>query len=197
MFFPVFGMMLWAFLWGKLTPPKYYLRFIDLLLIGMVLFNISVTFFEGNTDKNRWKTLFTMDNPIDRTSIKYSPFFDFKKEEWIFIDNYILPEEPIGYLAHMDSWIFPYFDYRMKRKIYHLRSLAGFRLVESEGKRDRLEFNPIFRESLKQRGIHFIHINPHGARHLKKLFKPIFIDDSDAIRVTRNLYYFKWQRGQP
>jgi hypothetical protein len=192
MFFPVFGMMLWAFLWGKLDPPKYCRRFIDLLLIGMVLFNISVTFFEGNTDKNRWKTLLTMDNPLDRTSIKYSPFFDSKREDWIFIDNYIPPEEPIGYLAHMDSWIFPYFDYRMKREIYHLRSLEGFRLVESEGKNDRLEFNPIFRESLKQRGIHFIHINPYGARHLKKLFNRIFIDDTDVIRVTGNLYYFKW-----
>jgi len=192
MFFPVFGLMLWAFLWEKLAPAKYYRRFIDLLLVGMILFNISVTFFEGNTDTNRWKTLFTMDNPLDRTSIKYSPFFDSKTRDWIFIDNYIPPEEPIGYLAHIDSWVFPYFDYRMKRKIYHMRSLEGFRLVRWGGKKDRLEFNPIFRESLKQRGIHFIHINPHGARHLRKLFKPIFIEDTDVIRVTGNLYYFKW-----
>jgi hypothetical protein len=192
MFFPVFGLMLWAFLWEKLAPAKYYRRFIDLLLIGMVLFNISVTFFEGNTDKNRWKTLLTMDNPLDRTSIKYSPFFDSKKEDWIFIDNYIPPEEPIGYLAHIDSWIFPYFDYRMKRKIYHLRSLEGFRLVGWKRKIDRLEFNPIFRESLKQRGIHYIHINPLGARQLEKLLNRIIIDDTDVIRVTGNLYYFKW-----
>ena len=196
MFFPVFGLMLWAFLWGKLAPAKYFRHFIDLLLVGMVLFNISVTFFDGNTDKNRWKTLFTMDNPLDRTSIKFSPFFDSKKQDWIFIDNYIPPGEPIGYLAHLDSWIFPYFDYRLKREIYHLRSLEGFRLVESVGKTARLDFNPIFSESLKQRGIHFIHINPHGARHLEKLVKPIFIDDPDVIKVTGNLYYFKWKRGQ-
>lgn len=191
-FFPVFALMLWAFLWEKLAPAKYYRYFIDLLLIGMVLFNISVTFFEGNTDENRWKTLFTMDNPLDRTSIKYSPFFNSKTRDWLFIDNYITPEQPIGYLANIDSWIFPYFDYRMKRKIYHLRSLDGFRLVKSEGKRDRLEFNWIFRKSLKQRGIHFIHINPQGARQLIKLLRPIFIDDKDVIRVAGNLYYFKW-----
>ncbi len=196
MFFPVFGLMLWAFLWGKLDPPRYFRCLIDLLLIGMVLFNIFVTFFEGNIDKNRWKTLLTMDNPSDRTSIQYSPFFNSKREDWIFIDNYISPGEPIGYLAHMDSWIFPYFDYRMKRKIYHLRSLEGFRLVKAEGKTNRLEFNPVFRDSLKQRGIHFIHINPHGARHLKKLSRSIFIDDGDVIRVTGNLYYFKWQGEQ-
>ena len=190
MFFPVFGIILWAFLAEKLNLPKYCLAFIHLLMVGMILFNITVTLFEGNAAKNRWKTTLTTTNPRERTSIRFSPLL--KGADWRFIDRCTRPGEPVGYLAHLDSWTFPYFDNRMERRIYHLRSLKGFRLINTGNGKRRLDFNPVFKESLKQRQIHFIHINPHGARHHRKHIKPIFASEKDLFRVAGNLYYFEW-----
>jgi hypothetical protein len=190
MFFPVFGIILWAFVLEKFKLQKYYLKYIDVLIIIMLLFNMTTCIFEGNMDKKRWKTILTISNSSDRTSIKYSPFF--KGEEWNFIDKYVSPEEPIGYTGHYDSWIFPYFDNQLKRRIYHLRSMPGFKLVRVGPKINRLKFNPTFVNSLKQRSIHFIHLNSHGARQLRKKRRAIIIDDKRVCRVTKNLYYFKW-----
>jgi len=189
MFFPVFAMILWAFVLTKIDLPAYYLKIIDVLILVMILFNAGVCLFEGNMYKNSWKTLFTISNPRDRTSSKYSFFF--KGEDWKFIDRYIHAREPIGYTGHIDSWVFPYFDNQLKRKIHYLPSLPGFRLVPTTLKTARLEFNPTLVNSLKQRSIHFIHINPQGYR-LRKGKISISIDDRRVINVAKNLYYFKW-----
>ena len=190
MFFPVFGIILWAYFLKTVNFRSYYLKAIDVLIVIMILFNAAACFFEGNMDKNRWKTILTIDNPLDRTSIKYSFFF--KGEDWQFIDSHIRPDEPIGYIGYYDSWIFPYFDNQLKRRIYHLRGLPGFGLKKIGHKRARLIFNPLFVKSLKQRGIHFIHINPQGARHLEKIKKTIVVNNKRVYKVTKNLYYFKW-----
>jgi hypothetical protein len=192
MFFPVFGLVLWAFLFTIFDFPKYYARVIDFLILIMILFNISVCFFEGDMDNNRWKTLFTINNPLERTSIKYSPFFNKKAESWEFIDKYMAPGEPIGYTGHYDSWVFPYYDNRLERRIYHLPSIPGFQLINIDRKTRRLGFNAKFVENLQDRRIHFIHINPHGARRRKKYIKNIIIKDERVFQVTKDLYYFKW-----
>ncbi|MGD2084748.1 MAG: hypothetical protein PVH61_01070 [Candidatus Aminicenantes bacterium] len=192
MFFPVFGLILWAFFFTIYDFSKYYARVIDFLILIMILFNISVCFFEGNMDKNRWKTLFTINNPLERTTIKYSPFFNKKAEAWEFIDRYISAWEPIGYMGHYDSWVFPYYDNQLERRIHHLPSIPGFKLGKIDRNTRRIEFNPGFVKNLQNRHIHFIHINPHGARHLKKHKKNIIINDERVFPVTRDLYYFKW-----
>ena len=190
MFFPVVGIMLWAFFSTRFKSGRVYPVFIDLLIIGMILFNFTVTAFDGNLDSQRWKTTLTLDNPLERTSIQYSPFF--KGEDWIYIDNYIPVEEPIGYLGYMDSWVSPYYDNRLRRRIYHLKSLKGFQVKKVTKEKALLRFNPRFIASLKARGIHYIHINPQGGRHLQKFTTPVFIANTDVIRLTDNLYYYKW-----
>jgi hypothetical protein len=192
MFFPVFGLILWAFFFTIYDFPKYYSWVIDFLILIMILFNISVCFFEGNMDKNRWKTLFTINNPLERTTIKYSPFFNQKAEAWEFIDRYISAREPIGYMGHYDSWVFPYYDNQLERRIHYLPSIPGFKLEKIDRNTRCLEFNPIFIENLQHRHIHFIHINPHGARHRKKHKKNIIINDERVFPVTKDLYYIKW-----
>jgi len=190
MFFPVIGLIIWAFLCEKIKFHKYYLVIIDLLIIGMIIFNILVTNFEGNYRKEGWKNILTICNPVERTSIKFSPLLT--GDDWFYIDNFLSPAEPVGYLAHIDSWISPYFDNRLLRRIYHLKSLKGFNLKIAAGEKYLLQFNPVFKTSLKKKGIHYIHINPVGDRHLRKFMKPIFISCKDVIRVTDNLYYYKW-----
>jgi hypothetical protein len=192
MFFPIFGLMLWAFLISRWEMPKIYLKLIDGLILVMILFNIVAVLFEGNSETNRWKNILTINNPVERTAIKYSPFF--KQNDWLFIDKYIQPSEPIGYMAHTDSWIFPYFDNRMERRIHHLRSLKGFRLIPIDKKNDLLDFNPVFKESLKQRKIHYIHFNAQGVRNRREYNKHVIINDKDVYPVTGNLYYFQWDR---
>ena len=194
MFFPVFGIILWAFILWKLdlkTSHPYYMKYIDVLIVVMILFNMAACFYEGNMNRYRWKTLLTVNNPPDRTPNKYSPYLT--GEAWQFIDTYIAPQEPIGYIGHKDSWIFPYFDNRLKRKIYHLPTLPGFKLATMENKSDKkkLEFTPLFKKSLKQRRIHFIHINLERYRHRRDKGKDILIEDDDVRRVSKNLYYFK------
>ncbi|UCH95895.1 MAG: hypothetical protein JSV88_03355 [Candidatus Aminicenantes bacterium] len=192
MFFPVFGLIFWAVVTTTFDFPKFSLRIIDGLILVMILFNISTCFFEGNMHEDRWKTLFTIDNPLERTSVKYSHFFKTGAETWEFIDQYMAPGEPLGYMGHLDSWVFPYYDNQLRRRVHYLRSMPGFRLVRIDRKRNRLQFNPRFVESLKRNHIHFIHINPHGARHLRKIKKAIVIDDERVFRVTKDFYYFKW-----
>ncbi|MCP5050661.1 MAG: hypothetical protein GY940_26090, partial [bacterium] len=192
MFFPVFGMILWAFLTKALNFSKYSLRFLDFLILVMLLFNLSTCFFEGNMNGAKWKTLFTIDNPLERTSIKYSTFFNGKFEAWKFIDSYISPEEPIGYIGYHDSWVFPYFDNQLKRKIHHLPAIPGFRQVEISPDTNRIEFSPTFLKELQHRNIHFIHINPQGIRHFNKSTKYRIIDNNRFQRVTKGLYYYKW-----
>jgi hypothetical protein len=190
MFFPVFGIILWAFIITSLDFPTYYLKYIDVLILVMILFNISVCFFEGNMMANKWKTLITVNNPLERTSSKYSHFLN--GNDWQFLDNYVHPREPIGYTGHYDSWVFPYFDNRLERKIYYLRSLPGFKLAKMAPKINRMVFTPRFVKCLKRLGIHYIHINLKGARHLSKKIKGVYIDDKRVYRITKNLYYFKW-----
>lgn len=154
----------------------------------MILFNMTAMLFEGNSETRKWQDMLTITNPVDRTTIKYSPFF--KGNDWLFIDKYIPSSEPIGFMAHTDSWIFPYFDNRMERRIYHLRSLKGFRLIAIDKKNDLLEFNDVFKESLKQRKIHYIHFNAQGVRNRREYNKHIIIDDKEVYPITDNLFYF-------
>lgn len=191
-FFPVFGIILWAFLFANHNFPDYYSKVIDFLILIMILFNISVCFFEGNMDNNRWKTLFTVNNTLERTPVKYSPFFNKKADAWEFIDKYMTTREPLGYMGHYDSWVFPYYDNQLKRKVYHLRSIPGFQLKRVNRETQCLEFNPLFMENLRRRNIRFIHINPQGARHRRKHLKDVIINDEQVFRVTADLYYFKW-----
>lgn len=190
MFFPIIGLILWAFISAKFAFRSYYLKIIDILILVMILFNTATCFFEGNMHRNKWKSTLTISNPLDRTAVKYSFFL--KGADWRFIDSYIPPGESIGYMGHCDSWVFPYFDNRLERKIHHLPSLPGFRLAAVDRKKARLKFNRTFVNSLKQRAISFIHLNPQGARDPKKREKRIIIDDKRVHRVSKNLYYFKW-----
>lgn len=194
MFFPVFGIILWAFILWKpdlKTSHPYYKKAIDVLIVVMILFNMAACVYEGNMDRDRWKTLLTVNHPLDRTPNKYSTYLT--GEAWQFIDTYIAPQEPIGYIGHKDSWVFPYFDNQLKRKVYHLPALPGFKLkrMKDESNKKKLKFTPLFKKSLRQRGIHFIHINLERYRHRRDRGKDIFIEDDDVRRVSKNLYYFR------
>jgi hypothetical protein len=193
-FFGVTGIILWAFILEKITPPAYYLRYIDVLIVIMILFNAVTCFFEGNMSARRWKTLLTIDNPVDRTSIKYSSLIKKSKdrENWEFIDRYTGPDQPIGFSAGKAAWTFPYFDNRLRRRIFYLHKLPGFRIEhrETDGvSYQMLEFTPDFKASLIQRGVRFIHLS-RDIPHKLRIFMPEHIDNVTGI--TGSLYYFKW-----
>ncbi|MGD2084734.1 MAG: glycosyltransferase family 39 protein [Candidatus Aminicenantes bacterium] len=194
-FFGVIGMISWAFILEKSTLPTYYLRYIDVLMVLMILFNGITCFFEGNTSARQWKTLFTIDNPADRTTIKYSSLINKSKEResWKFIDQYVRPEQHMGFSSGEAAWTFPYFDHQLKRRIYFLNNLPGFKPEprEKNGKiYQMLKFTPDFKASLKQRGVRFIHLSTRGTPHRLRIFMPEGIDD--IYKVTDKLYYFKW-----
>ncbi|MCP4150628.1 MAG: YfhO family protein [bacterium] len=136
-FFPVIGIILWAYFLSKWELPGYFRKTIDFLLLVMILFNIAATLFGGNGDANRWKTLITINNSRERTTIKFSSNIN-NRDDWKYIDEYIPPREPIGYLSGADSWILPYFDNQLKRRIYNLKSLPGYKRkikMDSKGKK--------------------------------------------------------------
>jgi hypothetical protein len=194
-FFGVIGIISWAFLLEKLAIPTYFLKYIDVLLVLMILFNGMTCFFEGNMSARRWKILFTINNPAERTSIKYSSliWLTKNKESWEFIDQYISPEQAIGYSGGEAGWTFPYFDNRMKRRIYFLKSLPGFKVEKREKKGviyNMLKFTPDFKASLKQRGIRFLHLSKRDTPQKQKIF--ISEGSADVYKVTDELYYFKW-----
>lgn len=189
MFFPVFGIILWAFVSGKLGLQPYYLKFINGLIVIMVLFNMATCFYEGNLDGQRWKTLFTLDDPLERTPVKYSQFL--QQDEWQFLDRYVPPEEPVGFFGGKNLSAFAYFDNKMERKIYYLRPLGGYTLV-SDGRR-RFVLTPKLKERLKEKNIHYIHIHTRKVRHQGAKKEAVFIDDPSVVNVTGSLYYFKWK----
>jgi hypothetical protein len=194
-FFGAIGVILWAFILEKLAIPVYYLRYIDLLMVLMILFNSMTCFFEGNMSARQWKTLLTVENPAERTSIKYSSLIKISKdrESWEFIDQYTRPEQHIGFSGGGAAWTFPYFDHQLKRRIYFLNNLPGFRLESREINGtiyQMLKFTPDFKASLKQRGIRFIHLSTQDTPSRLKIFMP---EDIEGIyKVTNTLYYFKW-----
>lgn len=204
MFFPVLGLVLWAALMKEMTPSAKHLVYLDVLLAVMLLFNMMTNHYPGHvyretfdwktrfkvkssTDEmpQKWKTLFTTDHAPDRTPLKYFPYITRGvPNHWGFIDDYIPTDEPIGYMGEPDSWILPYFDNEAERRIHYLPSLAGFKLTGK--KNNKIELSLRFKESLKQRNIHFIHIN------VKK--NPPVIKDGDVITVSRYLYYYDWTK---
>jgi len=190
-FFPIIGIILWAFLYSKLNLRPFTRRYFDIILIVMILFNLFAAAFDGNVDNVRWKTALTIENLQDRTPIKYSSLFNNHDDaDWDFIDRYIPPDEPIGYTGNFDSWVFPYFDNGMKRKIYYLPSLNGFNTIINQYGQKELDFNPGFCESLKHYKIRFIHINPQGIRSTLENYRPININTPGVYPLTKNLYFF-------
>jgi hypothetical protein len=189
MFFPVAGIILWAFILAKFRLNRGYLKIIDVLILAMIVFNGAACLFEGNIYPDRWKTILTAANPQDRTAIKYSHFLG--GGDWKFIDRFIPPGEPIAYMGYHDSWVFPYFDNRLRRRIYHMKSLPGFRRTKINGHTIHIQFTGRLKKSLRQRHIRFIHINIRGAasRHVK--LKKVIIDDKDIYRISKYLYYYK------
>jgi hypothetical protein len=189
MFFPVIGLISWAFILTKMNIKNYFLIYIDVLILVMLLFNAAVCFYEGHTDAHKWKTSFTITNRFDRTTVKHSSFI--KGEAWEFIDNYIPPDQAIGYYGGINSWIFPYFDNQLKRKIFFLGKLPGFRSQRRNSRRI-LSFTADFMESLKQRNIRYIHLNPLGIKRKNRLHIPGSENNKDVSKVAENLYYVKW-----
>ena len=189
MFFPVIGLILWARFVSNLKLSSLNRGYLDCLMVIMLLFNFSTCFFEGNTNANRWKTLFSLQNPQERTPVKYSPFFDKEAPAWEFIDNHLQPDEPLGYVGYHDSWVFPYFDNRLKRKIYHLKGMRGYLLKEFQNKK-RLVLTDGLLQQLKQKKIRFLHINPQGWHYKRP--KATIIDDNRAVAVTPHLFYINW-----
>jgi hypothetical protein len=144
--------------------------------------------FEGSSDYQAWKTFFTMDGGTARTSIRYSPLL--KGEDWQYIDRYISPGEAVAYAGGRDSWVFPYFDNRMIRKVYNLRTMPGFRTVPDRKGRNVLRFTPALKENLERLRVRYIHINPQGNYPYEKIY--IAANDKNVVKIANNLYYFKW-----
>ncbi|MCP5046120.1 MAG: hypothetical protein GY940_03045 [bacterium] len=196
MFFAVIGLILWAYLQSKWGFNRPCSRFIDGLLIVMILFNIGTCFFEGNMAPDQWKTMFTMTNRAERSSVKYSSLIrqqQDKGKSWGFIDNYIEPGQPIGFSGGGDAWTFPYFDHHMKRKIHSIKHLPGFavkREIRKGIKYRMLQFTPLFMEQLKQRNIRYIHFSTQGTPQREKVFVPE--GTKEVFKITPHLYYVKW-----
>ncbi len=207
MFFPVTGLILWAFLLSRLTIKKHFLVYIDVLLLVMLLFNGAACFYEGHLGGGKLKTLFTMSNPPDRTPVQHSSFLT--GQDWEFIDRHIPPGQGIGYYGGRDAWIFPYFGNRLNRKIYFIKELPGFEVAAKKIERPlraqgtprspkaprfkrTLRVTPRFLQALKERNIHFLHINPQGSVYFRRLYIADDETGKDILKVAPNLYYIKW-----
>ena len=194
-FFGVIGIIAWAYILERIHLKSYFKIFLDILIVIMILFNGVTCFYEGNMSSAGWKTVFTLNNEMDRTSIKYSTLLNGSKskENWNFIDRYIPAKQPIGYSSGAAAFVFPYFDNGMKRRIYYLNNLPGFNVVRVEKNNtfyNMLQFNGDFIESLKQRDIHFIHLNREATPVKDRLY--ISKEYENIYKLTSFLYYLKW-----
>jgi hypothetical protein len=210
MFFPVFGIILWAFIRkeikGAAPPANKGNIYLDILILGMMVFNMLACYYPGHIYREtygwntkftvkssmdemnaKWKIIFTTAHPSDRTMVKYFPYISSRApNHWQYIDSHVPPGEPIGYVGEVDSWILPYFDNRLERRIYHLRSLPGFKLTGENN--DTIEFSRRFKDSLKRKNIHYIHINLRKDR--------LFIKDKDVVPINWRLFYYDWGEGK-
>ncbi|MFC2155900.1 hypothetical protein ACFLRB_05375 [Acidobacteriota bacterium] len=188
LFFPVIGIILWAYLSAhlRLDTGKLFSTTINLLITVMLLFNMAACFFTGYSHMTfKWKTLFSSANARDRTTIKYFPYFKgISPGEWQIIDRYVAPKEPIGYFGDRHSLLFQYYDNKMTRRIYHVGSLPGY---ERTGKLNNyLRFSPEFKTSLIKRNIRFIHINFPEEK--------VCISDRNIDHISGGLYYYRWNK---
>ncbi len=187
-FFPLLGLVLW----GRLADPgeggRLFRRTIDALLVAMVAWNGAVCLFEGHAGWRQWKTTLTVADPLQRTPSKFSLLL--QDDAWQFLDLHVAAHEPIAYSGHFDSPVYPYFDARWQRRIYHLTSLPGFRSEPVAPGRARVLLTPELTRSLRRRGIRYIHLNRHGAHHRRFQFDRLVIDDPRAVRLAGDLYFF-------
>jgi hypothetical protein len=194
MFFPVFGIVLWSFVAGKMNFQPFYLKFIHLFILVMVLFNMVTSLYEGNVSGSSWKTLFTIQYPLERTPTRFSHFLS--EDEWQYLDIFTEPDEPVGYFGKHNLLIYPYYDNHMQRNVYYLPSLGSIKLIPDKNLRKRAILTPELKENLEQRRIHYIHILSRKKKGNKSGAGNTYIRDSDIIRVTGDLYYYKWkERG--
>lgn len=193
-FFGVTGIMLWAFLAQRVLVKRYLQIYVDLLLVGMVVFNGIVCLYEGNMQPRQWITVLTASHQAERSTIKFATFTNRPGlDAWRFIGQYLAPGEPIGFSGGEDAMTFPYFDHRLQRRVYYINRLPGFRM--SRVKRDggvykMLVMTDKFRESLRQRGIRFIHLSRFGTPHRLKLFMPQ--GTPGVTRVASSLYHVEF-----
>lgn len=187
LFFPVIGLVLWADILSRKQWLKPKNGFVDVLVIIMVLFNGIVCLTDPDMYPSKLKSMITLEDGSKRSMASYSPLL--AGQDWQYIDNYIPSDEPIAYHGGRDSWVLPYFDMKMNRRIYFLRSLPGFKTKRYKKGKRILVFTRRLKENLKQRGIHYIHLNPQGAVPGNRL--SIRENQRGVLKITRNLYYFK------
>jgi hypothetical protein len=193
LFFAVIGLMLWAYFQEKWQFKPYQHKFVDLLIVVMVVFNITACFFEGNLSGEQWKTTLTMENHYQRNTINYASLVNQNPgpgNSWNYIDQFIPPDQAIGFSGGTDAWTFPYYDNKLQRRIYFIDRLPGFR-VKREKRNDtvyrRLIVTDKFLKALKERDIRYIHLSTQGTTHRDKLYIPF---NHPAFRyISSHLYY--------
>ncbi len=190
MFFPVFALILAAVLMEQYCPPgrrRFLVLYLDILFLAMILFNGVACYYDGYTNPSRWKTLFTMDNSPNRTSIAYAPILEGK--DWRFINDYLPPRARIAFHGGKDSWVFPYFDHRLKRTIYYLGHMPGFKLTKNPGGGFTFHLTGKLKNHLRKRRIHFLHFNPQGVVKHRRITR---VKSAGGLyKLTKNLYYLK------
>ena len=153
--------MLAAYQISLLRFNKFQKKYFNFLIIIMIMFSMSTCYYTEFTTPSFFQ-LFYKDLKIEeKTSARYSIFLN---HTWKYIDQYIPAEEPIAYIAGSDSFIFPYFDNKMKRKIFFLKYYT----------------NPQYTSKILMKNkIRYIHDSLNRV-----------ISHPQIIKIMPNLYYF-------
>lgn len=146
MHLPIMGIIFWAYLAeiAKFSRGQQY--FLQSLCVGVLIFNLVATYYIESTSPEKWHNLFTSLEREQRSAISYSRW---TTGAWEIIDQYLPPSEPLGFLAkdQRQAFIYPYFDNKMKRKMYYVHSLL------------QEQSQSVVRAVFQQNGVRFIHIN--------------------------------------
>lgn len=173
---PVVGIIFWAYLLSIIKFDKNKLRYLNFVLIFIIVFNMITCVFSESTTPTKFKNTLVYLNKNQRNSINYSSYLG---SEWEFIDHYIPTNETIAYISDEDGFIYPYFANNLNRKIYFIGENQGSCYVDKQNK--RIVLGDSLKKILSSRNIHYIHIN----------LQDVYLDDPDFTELINNLYYYK------
>lgn len=190
-FWPAFGVILWAALVQRINFSRGILRLLEIVLAAIVLFSGITSFWEGESRPQQWKSLFTMNEPSSRTMTEFSSLLD--APDFHFLSDCASSDEPVAFTGGVDTWIFPLYDHHLRRRLIFLNTLDGFAVGSEPGNpygARILDFSPKLRDNLRKRGVRLIYLPRQGCNSWEIVkFRE---NERDIIQITENLFYFQF-----
>ncbi|XDD51555.1 hypothetical protein AB3N59_07420 [Leptospira sp. WS92.C1] len=167
----IFGILFGMTLIARLRFKKKLVFAFTIFILG---FNFFTTLFADYSEPFRMKDFVMNFESNERSVMNY--YNQMGSGSWAFLNQYVPEEEPIAYVASFDTWIYPYFGTKFKRKIHYIEP-KNYKVIDG-----KILFGKELLDSLKKRGVRFFHLK-------KDNFTYWNVENKNLVRVVEGVYF--------